>query len=154
MSRVLVGEVELKVLSGEMSSIIGEFEFKVLAGEMGLMSRVIGEVGSEDVEAVGEVAADAAKEEGWELAKSNLTGELDEEVVVEVKLRSVLRGFLPLLLLLLLLLILVGKGQVVGGEVMEGPSESIHLIITKVKFKWWHAEDDKKNCNCANDLTC
>ena len=118
-----------------MSSIIGEVGSRVLTDETGLMSRVLGEVGSDDVmEVVGEVAADAAKEEGWELAKSNLIGELDEEeVVVEVKLRSVLRGFLPLLLLLLLLLILVGKGQVVGGEVMEGPSESIHLINTNVK---------------------
>ena len=77
---------------------------------------------------VGDVAAEAVKEEGWELAKSNLLGELEEEVVV-VKLRSVLRGFFspPPLLLLLLLLLLVGKGQVVGGEVMEGPSESTHL---------------------------
>ena len=121
-----------------MSSIIGEVGSRVLTDETGLMSRVLGEVGSDDVEeVVGEVAADAAKEEGWELAKSNLIGELDEEmVVVEVKLRSVLRGFLPLLLLLLLLLILVGKGQVVDGEVMEGPSESIHLIFTKVEFRW------------------
>ena len=100
-----------------------EVESKVLsaAGEMGSISRVLGEV---DDEVVGDVAAEAAKEEGWELAKSNILGELEEELVVEVKLRSVLRGFL---LLLLLLLILVGKGQVVGGEVMEGPSESIHL---------------------------
>ena len=100
---------------------------------MGSISRVLGEVGSEDVEVVGDVAAEAVKEEGWELAKSNLLGELEEEevVVVEVKLRSVLRGFLspPPLLLLLLLLLLVGKGQVVGGEVMEGPSESTHLKI-------------------------
>ena len=104
---------------------------KVLPGEMGSISRVLGEVGSEDVEVVGDVAAEAVKEEGWELAKSNLLGELEEEVVVEVKLRSVLRGFLspPPLLLLLLLLLLVGKGQVVGGEVMEGPSESTHLKI-------------------------
>ena len=114
-----------KVLPGEMAS-------KVLPGEMGSISRVLGEVGSEDVEVVGDVAAEAVKEEGWELAKSNLLGELEEEVVVvEVKLRSVLRGFLspPPLLLLLLLLLLVGKGQVVGGEVMEGPSESTHLKI-------------------------
>ena len=113
-----------KVLPGEMAS-------KVLPGEMGSISRVLGEVGSEDVEVVGDVAAEAVKEEGWELAKSNLLGELEEEVVVvvEVKLRSVLRGFLPPLVLLLLL-ILVGKGQVVGGEVKEGPLESIHLNVS------------------------
>ena len=105
-----------------------EVESKVLpaAGEMGSISRLLGEV---DDEVVGDVAAEAAKEEGWELAKSNILGELEEELVVEVKLRSVLRGFL---LLLLLLLILVGKGQVVGGEVMEGPSESIHLKTTLI----------------------
>ena len=103
---------------------------KVLPGEVWSISRILGEVGSEDVEALGDVAAEAVKEEGWELAKFNILGELEEEVVVvEVKLRSVLRGFLsvPPLLLLLLLLILVGKGQVVSGEVMEGPSESTHL---------------------------
>ena len=52
--------------------------------------------------------------------------------MVDVKLRSVLRGFLTVSappLVLLLLLILVGKGQVVGGEVKEGPLESIHLNI-------------------------
>ena len=51
--------------------------------------------------------------------------------MVDVKLRSVLRGFLPPLVLLLLL-ILVGKGQVVGGEVKEEPLESIHLNIRVV----------------------
>merc|ERR1719234_2459821 len=121
------------VLPGEMgsiSSVRGEVGSKVLTGDRVLVSSVLGEVGSEDVEVVGEVAADAAKEEGWELAKSNLIGELEEEVVVEVKLRSVLNWFLlvsfPPLLLLLLLLILVGKGQVLAGEVIEGPSESTH----------------------------
>ena len=52
--------------------------------------------------------------------------------MVDVKLRSVLRGFLTVStppLVLLLLLILAGKGQVVGGEVKEGPLESIHLNI-------------------------
>ena len=52
--------------------------------------------------------------------------------MVDVKLRSVLRGFLTVStppLVLLLLLILAGKGQVVGGEVKEGPLESIHLSI-------------------------
>ena len=124
-----------KVLPGEMRS-------KVLPGEMVSITRVLGEVGSEDVEVVGEVAAEAVKEEGWALAKSKLLGESEEEVVevVEVKLRSVLRKFLspPPLLLLLLLLLLVGKGQVVGGEVMEGPSESTHLKITlDLTFYMW-----------------
>ena len=102
---------------------------KFLPGEVWSISRILGEVGSEDVEAVGDVAAEAVREEGWELAKFNILGELEEKVVVvEVKLRSVLRGFLSAPpLLLLLLLILVGKGQVVVGEVMEGPSESTHL---------------------------
>ena len=52
--------------------------------------------------------------------------------MVDVKLRSVLRGFLTVSappLVLLLLLILVGKGQVVGGEVKGGPLESIHLNV-------------------------
>ena len=52
--------------------------------------------------------------------------------MVEVKLRSVLRGFLIVStspLVPLLLLILVGKGQVVGGEVKEEPLESIHLNV-------------------------
>ena len=97
------------------------------------ISSTLGEVEFEEVEAVGDVAAEAAKEEGGELARSSLAGELEEEVVmVEVKLRSVLRGFLTVStppLVLLLLLILAGKGQVVGGEVKEGPLESIHLNI-------------------------
>ena len=53
--------------------------------------------------------------------------------MVDVKLRSVLRGFLAVSappLVLLLLLILVGKGQVVGGEVKEEPLESIHLNVS------------------------
>ena len=106
-----------------------------LPGEMGSISTssTLGDVEFEEVEAVGDVAAEAAKEEGSELARSSLAGELEEEVVmVDVKLRSVLRGFLTVSappLVLLLLLILVGKGQVVGGEVKEGPLESIHLNI-------------------------
>ena len=106
-----------------------------LPGEMGSISTssTLGDVEFEEVEAVGDVAAEAAKEEGSELARSSLAGELEEEVVmVDVKLRSVLRGFLTVSappLVLLLLLILVGKGQVVGGEVKEGPLESIHLNV-------------------------
>ena len=55
---------------------------KVLSGEMWSISisSTLGEVEFEEVEAVGDVAAEAAKEEGWELARSSLIGELEEEV--------------------------------------------------------------------------
>ena len=98
-----------------------------LFGELGSIASALGEVVLDDVEVDGEVAVEAAKEEGCELAKFIIIGELEE---TELKLRSVLRGFPPLLLLLLLLVLMV-KGHVVGGEVMEGPSsDPIHLRLT------------------------
>ena len=98
-----------------------------LLGELGSIASALGEVVLDDVEVDGEVAVEAAKEEGCELAKFIIIGELEE---MELKLRSVLRGFPPLLLLLLLLVLMV-RGHVVGGEVMEGPSaDPIHLKLT------------------------
>ena len=98
-----------------------------LFGELGSIASALGEVVLDDVEVDGEVAVEAAKEEGCELAKFIIIGELEE---MELKLRSVLRGFPPLLLLLLLLVLMV-KGHVVGGEVIEGPSaDPIHLRLS------------------------
>ena len=98
-----------------------------LLGELGSIASALGEVVLDDVEVDGEVAVEAAKEEGCELAKLIIIVELEE---MELKLRSVLRGFPPLLLLLLLLVLMV-KGHVVGGEVMEGSSaDPIHLKLT------------------------
>ena len=98
-----------------------------LLDELWSIASALGEVVLDDVEVDGEVAVEAAKEEGCELAKFIIIGELEE---TELKLRSVLRGFPPLLLLLLLLVLMV-KGHVVGGEVMEGPSaDPIHLRLT------------------------
>ena len=98
-----------------------------LLGELGSIASALGEVVLDDVEVDGEVAVEAAKEEGCELAKFIIIRELEE---MELKLRSVLRGFPPLPLLLLLLVLMV-KGHVVGGEVMEGPSaDPIHLKLT------------------------
>ena len=97
-----------------------------LLGELWSIASALGEVVLDDDEVDGEVAVEAAKEEGCELAKFIIIGELEE---TELKLRSVLRGFPPLLLLLLLVLLV--KGHVVGGEVIEGPSaDPIHLRIT------------------------
>ena len=99
-----------------------------LLGKLWSIASALGEVVLDDVEVDGEVAVEAAKEEGCELAKFIIIGEFEE---TELKLRSVLRGFPPLLLLLLLLLVLMAKGHVVGGEVMEGPSaDPIHLRLT------------------------